>query len=127
MNVREGVERIKMTRLAFHFDYRRFSPSVILHNMGIPITNLPLNPCELGYWYDKRIIHLMRASRLREVWVFVHSSLAYVGTYDGYGDIDVQRRQLGDEPKQGFPWDLIGEGSDRLPQERAYSQESEFT
>ncbi|UZP33508.1 hypothetical protein NXS19_001324 [Fusarium pseudograminearum] len=107
MNVRAGVERIKMTRLAFHFDYRRFSPSVIRRNMGIPITNLPLNPYELGYWYEKRIIHLMRASRLREVWIFVHSSLAYVGTYDGYGDIAVQRREFGDEPKQGFPWELM--------------------
>ncbi|KAM0423231.1 hypothetical protein ACHAPD_001703 [Fusarium lateritium] len=105
-NVRKGMERISITRLAFHFDYRRFSPRIIRCDLGKEMSSRPLSTHRIKQWYTKWIEYLTKGTCLEEVWIFAHSSLAYVGTLDDDEKVTVRCRELGDEPKQGFPWGL---------------------
>ncbi|KAM0498062.1 hypothetical protein ACHAP8_006514 [Fusarium lateritium] len=105
-NVRKGMERINITRLAFHFDYRRFTPRLIRRDLNKDTSTGPLSTLRIKQWYTKWIEYVMKETYLEEVWVFAHSSLAYVGTLDGDEKVTVRRREIGDEPKQGFPWAL---------------------
>ncbi|KAL3606285.1 hypothetical protein FPOAC2_01241 [Fusarium poae] len=106
--VLSGVGLLGVERLAFHFDYRRFSPAVVCSDLGVAPTAGSLTAHETMLWHRKWINYLMEDLNLQEVWIFTHSSLAFVGIRNEDKTITIERRQFDGEPNQvSFPWGLL--------------------
>ncbi|RGP58609.1 hypothetical protein FLONG3_11422 [Fusarium longipes] len=107
--VLKGLKRIKPTRLAFTFDYRRFDSRVIRTDMGAENpTSSRLESSEIKQWHELRINYLMGVRKLQEIWIFTHSALAFVETRNNDGMVTVERRDLDAETNRSmFPWKLL--------------------
>ncbi|KAM0296250.1 hypothetical protein ACHAPM_010242 [Fusarium culmorum] len=105
------VKLSKLTRFAFHFDCRRFSPRVIRIDLGIPNpTSRPLEPHEIKQWHSMRIKYLMEVQTLQEVCIFINSSLAFTGIRNSDETVTVKHRKFNDETDQTrFPLGLLNE------------------
>ncbi|GKU19278.1 hypothetical protein FLAG1_08279 [Fusarium langsethiae] len=99
--VRKGLRSIKATRLAFHFDYRRFTPKITRSDLGIlNTTSGPLEGHEIKQWHEMWIEYLMTVRTLQEVWIFTNSSLAFAGTRNSDEKVTVECLKILD-----FCWD----------------------
>ncbi|CEI64844.1 hypothetical protein FVEN_g3343 [Fusarium venenatum] len=107
-----SVRVLTPKRLAFYFDYRRFSPKVIRTDSGmLNPTSGPLESHEIKKWHEIHINnYLMEFWKPQEVWIFTNSSLAFVGTRNSDKTVTVECRKFDGETNQrSFPWGLLDE------------------
>ncbi|RGP64561.1 hypothetical protein FSPOR_7927 [Fusarium sporotrichioides] len=99
--VRKGLRSIKATRLAFHFDYRRFTPKIIRSDLGmLNTTSGPLEGHDIKQWHEMWIEYPMTVRTLQEVWIFTNSSLAFAGTRNSDETVTIECLKIVD-----FCWD----------------------